>query len=101
MKKKIVFILVIVGGLLAGCAQQLKVNRVLADVEQQTGVLLQNIPGANKNNPELVSPRTLQGEELKLVTSRDWTSGFFPGMLWYLYEYTGQEKWKQQAQSYT
>src|SRR5258705_853930 len=101
MNKKIVFIPVIAGWLLAGCAQQLKVNRVLTDVEQQTGVLLQNIPGAKKNNPDLVSPRTLQGEELKLVTSHDWTSGFFPGILWYLYEYTGEEKWKQQAQLYT
>ncbi len=23
----------------------------------------------------------------------DWTSGFWPGILWYIYEYTGDEKW--------
>jgi rhamnogalacturonyl hydrolase YesR len=38
---------------------------------------------------------------LKLVNSRDWTSGFFPGDLWFLYEYTGKKEWKQQAESFT
>jgi rhamnogalacturonyl hydrolase YesR len=35
------------------------------------------------------------------VSSRDWTSGFFPGELWMLYEYTGKEEWKKEAQAYT
>ena len=30
-----------------------------------------------------------------------WVSGFFPGQLWYLYEYSGDEKIKQWAQNYT
>lgn len=28
---------------------------------------------------------------------KDWTSGFWPGILWYLYEYTEDEKWKDLA----
>lgn len=37
----------------------------------------------------LVSPRTIEDDgTLRLVASRDWTSGFFPGELWYMYEYT-------------
>lgn len=28
---------------------------------------------------------------------RDWTSGFWPGIEWYLYEYTKDDKWKQRA----
>jgi hypothetical protein len=36
-----------------------------------------------------------------LVTSRDWTSGFFPGVLWVLYEYTKKAEWKQQAERFT
>jgi len=32
---------------------------------------------------------------------RGWTSGFFPGCLWYMYEYTGDEEWKQQAMRWT
>lgn len=31
----------------------------------------------------------------------DWTSGFFPGSLWYAYELTGDEELKQEAISYT
>ncbi len=38
---------------------------------------------------------------MKLVASRDWTSGFFPGELWFLNEYTGKEQWKSKAQAFT
>lgn len=31
----------------------------------------------------------------------DWTSGFFPGSLWYLYELTGDNELKEQAIKYT
>ena len=31
------------------------------------------------------------------VASSDWTSGFFPGSLWYLYEYTKDKKWETAA----
>jgi len=43
-------------------------------------------------------PRTID-KHGKLVTSNDkwWTSGFFPGTLWYLYEYSGKEELKTAA----
>ncbi len=31
----------------------------------------------------------------------DWTSGFFPGSLWYIYEFTGNEAVKAEAAKYT
>ncbi len=31
----------------------------------------------------------------------DWTGGFWPGCLWYVYEYTGDEKWKNAALRWT
>lgn len=43
-------------------------------------------------------PRSIQHG---LVPARDWTSGFFPGMLWYLYQYTGADSWKKRAQQVT
>lgn len=49
------------------------------------------------DRPVAVSPRTLKGGELVLVPSRDWTSGFFAGIMWYLYEFTGKEKWLEKA----
>ncbi|GFZ38834.1 glucuronyl hydrolase [Bacteroides nordii] len=50
----------------------------------------------------LVSPRNIEPDgSLRLVASRDWCSGFFPGELWYMYEYTGNEYWRQKAEEFT
>lgn len=46
-------------------------------------------------------PRSYEDEKLKLVNSSDWTSGFFPGNLWYMYEYTRDVKWKDLAEIYS
>lgn len=49
-----------------------------------------------------VSPRTLtQDSTLALVHPHDWTSGFFPGELWMMYEFTNDPYWRQQAVSHT
>src|SRR3954468_21477991 len=37
----------------------------------------------------------------KTVTAAAWTSGFFPGELWLLYQATGQTKWRDVAASWT
>jgi hypothetical protein len=50
----------------------------------------------------LFSPRSLTPDgKLILVASRDWTSGFFPGSLWYMYEFTGDKKWEAAARKFT
>jgi unsaturated chondroitin disaccharide hydrolase len=46
-------------------------------------------------------PRSIKDNELHLVGASDWTSGFFPGVLWYLYEYSEDDFWKQKAQDFT
>lgn len=48
-------------------------------------------------------PRTIKpGEEQWSVSSiSDWTSGFYPGLLWYMYAYTQEEFWKEQAHRFT
>jgi unsaturated chondroitin disaccharide hydrolase len=101
MKKYVIGTLVIFCGILTSSAQPVKLKKVFADAMKQTDVMLQSISAAKNPGANLVSPRTIQAGDLKLVSSGDWTSGFFPGILWYLYEYTGQEKWKQQAQLFT
>lgn len=42
-------------------------------------------------------PRTVKQDQLWLVPADDWTSGFWPGALWYLYEHTNKEEWKKEA----
>ncbi len=51
--------------------------------------------GTNKN------PRTFENGETVLVSERDWTSGFFPGSLWYMYELTGNEQLRTEAERFT
>ncbi|PWE00389.1 glycoside hydrolase family 88 protein [Marinilabilia rubra] len=48
-------------------------------------------------------PRTINRETGELITSdsRWWTSGFFPGTLWYVYEYTNNDSIKELAEVYT
>ncbi|HEY5798591.1 MAG TPA: hypothetical protein VIT92_00145, partial [Burkholderiaceae bacterium] len=46
-------------------------------------------------------PRTVENGAVKLVGPHDWTSGFFPGSLWYLFEATGDAKWRAAAIDYT
>lgn len=43
------------------------------------------------------NPRTYEHGYVELVSHTDWTSGFFPGSLWYMYELTGNEKLKTAA----
>lgn len=82
-------------------ASTIKLPKVFADAEQQTKMMLSEIAKAKGNRNDLVSPRTLDSSQLQLVSSKDWTSGFFPGELWFLYEYSRDNKWKEEAQNST
>jgi rhamnogalacturonyl hydrolase YesR len=47
-------------------------------------------------------PRTTTADgQLKFVDISDWTGGFWPGNLWYMYEYTKDTVWKNQAIRWT
>ena len=75
---------------------------IFSDVEKQTEYMLSEISKTKSDKTDLVSPRTLDSAgKLKLVASRDWTSGFFPGELWFLYEYTKKNEWKKKAEDFT
>jgi unsaturated chondroitin disaccharide hydrolase len=84
-----------------GNTQKLNTGKVVADAEKQTKLMLVEIAAAREGKPELVSPKTIEKGNLKLAASKDWTSGFFPGVLWYLEEYTGKPEWKKEAQVFT
>ena len=52
-----------------------------------------------KHVPDSVLPRTTSNKDGSLVTAKSnwWTADFYPGTLWYLYEYTKDESLKQEA----
>lgn len=63
---------------------------------EQYSVLLKKMEGTKDK-----LPRRWEDNKLVTIGPKDWTSGFFPGSLWYLYEYTGDEKWESAAVQYT
>jgi unsaturated chondroitin disaccharide hydrolase len=84
-------------------AQKLNVKKAFDKAALQTQVMLGEVEKAKHSSGKagLVSPRTIEHGKLKLVASKDWTSGFFPGVLWFLYEYTKQPGWKQEAEKFS
>lgn len=50
---------------------------------------------------KILNPKSIIDGKMKYINPQEWTSGFFPGSLWYLYELTGDEKWKTRAAKFT
>lgn len=76
--------------------------------QKQLEYALKEVAAAKKINDKqtntnlLVSPRSIDPDgSIRLVPSRDWTSGFFPGELWYMYEFTGEKFWKEKSEELT
>jgi len=82
-------------------AQKPNLKHIFKDAAAQTNVMISNIPAARDGKAELVVPRTFEDGKLKLIPSKDWTSGFFPGQMWFLYEFTKDNYWKNKADSFT
>ena len=83
--------------------QKVNVKKQFRNAAKQVSYMLSVIDSARSNgaSPELVSPRSAEKNKLKLVKGQDWTSGFFPGELWFLYEYTGNKEWLSPAKKFT
>lgn len=99
MRKGILALLFI--AILMGCAGKDEMDAVIgkglsASVEQS------KLMAKSIWEQKTLLPRTLD-KEGKLITSDSkwWTSGFFPGVLWYLYEATGDTLLKEYACDYT
>ncbi len=50
---------------------------------------------------KILNPKSIIDGKMKYIQPQEWTSGFFPGSMWYLYELTGDEKWKTLGAKYT
>ncbi|WP_319481356.1 glycoside hydrolase family 88 protein [uncultured Draconibacterium sp.] len=87
--------------ILFGCNNQYSgnINDVVKYSEKQLEFALKKIEPLQ--HEVKIFPRTLENEKIKLVSSKDWTSGFFGGNLWMMYELTGKNEWKKCALEYT
>lgn len=82
------------------------IRKTFASAEKQTAFMLQEIDKAKlaqtgKNVNQVLPVSLTPSGDLKLIAPNDWRSGFFPGVLWYLYEYTGNSAWKEKAAELT
>ncbi|HUJ42367.1 MAG TPA: glycoside hydrolase family 88 protein [Opitutaceae bacterium] len=87
----------ITGGLAAGGEPSMRdlIRDDFAFATAQYSQLLDRVKG----DPNL--PRTYAQGRVVTVPPRDWTSGFFPGALWLLYDYTRDPRWRSAAEEYT
>ncbi len=102
--KKEIFLTILCLCFTAFCFSQ-KVNqkKVFKKTGKQIEYMLATIDslrGAGLST-DLVAPRTSEKGKLKMVKGTDWTSGFFAGELWFLYEQTKNRSWLEAAQKYT
>ncbi|TNJ46034.1 glycoside hydrolase family 88 protein [Tamlana fucoidanivorans] len=74
-------------------------DKIIGIVSNQYDILYDSVE--NRESKKRYIPRSIENNEIKFVSSHDWTSGFYAGSLWYLYDLTGQNKWKERALKYT
>jgi rhamnogalacturonyl hydrolase YesR len=101
------FISLIVVSLLCACSSPKKdennfVKSQFDFASRQLKFALASIEKIKGTDSQKNSPRTLRADgTVQLTGIYDWTCGFFPGELWYMYEYTQDEFWKTNAKKFT
>ncbi len=61
----------------------------------------QLLEAASRYVDSVGTPRSIKNGKVRLAEPQDWTSGFFPGSLWLIYELTGDQKCADYAKIYT
>lgn len=64
---------------------------------EQYGIQTNLIEASGK----VLNPKTIRDGNIRYINPQEWTSGFFPGSMWYLFELTGDAKWKELGIKYT
>lgn len=80
------------------------VDNALDYCEQQTEKTLTQLKGDSSIDYTFMPKNILKGQtqwNCKKVTKEEWTGGFWPGVLWYDYEYTQNPKIKEEAEKFT
>lgn len=79
---------------------QTDVERLEKDVDYAAHQILLQVEQVDRAG-KILNPRSFENGEVKYVDIEDWTSGFFPGTLWLLYELTGDSAWRAHATRFT
>lgn len=99
--RKVIFVASCVGLLAVNCRIQKidKKKQVLEVATKQYDILYDSIQ--SKKEERNYIPRSIRNGGIRYVNSYDWTSGFYAGTLWYLYDLSEDDKWKDRALEYT
>ncbi|MDQ1296905.1 MAG: unsaturated chondroitin disaccharide hydrolase [Bacteroidota bacterium] len=100
MKKLSIFLLAYIF-VMSSCSQQKPMKNVIDESLSLAAKQYAQMFDVMKDKTDQL-PRTINAEgKLRTESARWWTSGFFPGSLWYLYEYTNDVKIKESAKLIT
>lgn len=102
MKKQIWIFWLIIAMTMISCEKK-RQEHLLADTKIALDIALeQSLRMAEllESQPDRL-PKSIYKGKLETSGSAWWTSGFFPGTLWYLYEYSGNPALKKWAENYT
>ena len=103
MRKTIFFITSL---LCLACQKQESMQELTARVFERAAAQMElmdkNLDSAAVSNPGVaIYPRSINKEGALWTSNyKWWCSGFYPGSMWYVYEYTGDEKIKELALKY-
>ncbi len=101
--KKFFFNITIFGGLifLSSCQKQSnQVDQIDNTINTATQQISYQVKLIEKSG-YFINPRTIFNGHVEYIPIDDWTSGFFPGSMWYMYDLTKDEKWKNLGIKYT
>lgn len=101
MKNRFIFVFLTVLFIITSCAREKSMNRIIDESLAFSVNQYSLMTEVMKDKPGLL-PRTIDVKgNLQTESSRSWTSGFYPGCLWYLYEYSNDQKIKDDAMMIT
>jgi len=103
MRRNLIFIAAFAFVLTQSCSTKPK-NEVLGFVDENVKFAAEQYTlqtSVIEESGKILNPKSIIDGKMKYIKPQEWTSGFFPGSMWYLYEMSGNEKWKTLSEKYT
>jgi unsaturated chondroitin disaccharide hydrolase len=96
--KNLLFILTLLIGTAVSCttSNSFTATKELVYCIQQSQAAILRMPDSTK-----ILRSISRDNKWRFVNYRDWTCGFWPGILWYNYEFTKDAKWKSEAERFS
>lgn len=102
MKKTVPLIAVLLASILNCFAKPIPQDTTFNWLKKASSTIEQQLSRASRTYKPGSNPRSLNPDgTVRFAPYKDWTTGFFPGSLWYGYELTGNKKLAEKAKRFT